>query len=680
VQTTRIDRFDITVIADFSSHSDDCWRVGEEVRCAAAAGYSIGLINVADPSQRAHPDIAACFFEGLATPVGSDGWIETKLLLIATPERVGSADLRHRPHVRARHSLAVLSQWPGSKEELQRIDAKLRFLFGEVRWTAVASPLLAEALKLLGAGASETWRTVIRSGGPRKVSPGAVTGAIGLRCAPAVPLPEGMRTVRLGPQRSAGGFAFDEITLERFLSRIDHLACFDLSGPIPRTAIGKALELGLPVFLPTEWKEELEGGPIYVRPEELPLRVLRQKPRAASSSAGRRRAASAAFCSEAEFIGRLLRLAGPASKRGSRTAKRRDRVFLISSNGVGIGHLTRLISVARRMKKDLEPVFITFSQGVSILEQFGYAFHYLPSQMHAGVDYAAWNGWLTSELDELLAVHEPAAMVYDGNNPYPGMLAAAAHSSRTRLCWIRRGMWRPTHDPNFLSGSRHFDLVLEPDDIAATADRGATSERREEVTAVPPIRLLDESEILARDEARRELGLHPKHPAVLIQLGSGGTRDVSYLIDLAVEALARFEKVQIAVVEWLVGTERLKLWPRVRLIRGFPVSRYLNAFDFTVSAASYNAFNETISSGLPAVFVPNEHASMDDQSARAAFAEINGAGFHLPEGQMRDIGPILETLLDPTTRALIRLNALRIAKPNGAAAAAEAIQSLAGHG
>jgi hypothetical protein len=36
--------------------------------------------------------------------------------------------------------------------------------------------------------------------------------------------------------------------------------------------------------------------------------------------------------------------------------------------------------------------------------------------------------------------------------------------------------------------------------------------------------------------------------------------------------------------------------------------------------------------------------------------------------------------LDPTTRALIRLNALRIAKPNGAAAAAEAIQSLAGHG
>jgi hypothetical protein len=71
---------------------------------------------------------------------------------------------------------------------------------------------------------------------------------------------------------------------------------------------------------------------------------------------------------------------------------------------------------------------------------------------------------------------------------------------------------------------------------------------------------------------------------------------------------------------------------------------------------------------------------MDDQSGRAAFAEINGAGFHLPEGQVREIRSLIDTLMDPTARALIRLNALRIAKPNGAAAAAEAIQTLAGHG
>jgi UDP:flavonoid glycosyltransferase YjiC (YdhE family) len=166
---------------------------------------------------------------------------------------------------------------------------------------------------------------------------------------------------------------------------------------------------------------------------------------------------------------------------------------------------------------------------------------------------------------------------------------------------------------------------------------------------------------------------------VLIQLGSGDNRDVAYLMDVAVQSLARFPDVQVAAMEWLVGTDRLRLWPGVRLIRGFPISRYMNAFDFTIAAGSYNTFNESMSYGLPAIFIPNEHVSMDDQSSRAAFAEANGAAFHLPEGQVHEIGSLIESLLDPTTRSLVRLNALRIAKPNGAAAAAAAIQSLAGH-
>ena len=54
VQTSPIERYDLTIIADFSSHRDDCWRVSEEVRCAADAGYSVGLVNVADANARVH--------------------------------------------------------------------------------------------------------------------------------------------------------------------------------------------------------------------------------------------------------------------------------------------------------------------------------------------------------------------------------------------------------------------------------------------------------------------------------------------------------------------------------------------------------------------------------------------------------------------------------------------------
>lgn len=241
-------------------------------------------------------------------------------------------------------------------------------------------------------------------------------------------------------------------------------------------------------------------------------------------------------------------------------------------------------------------------------------------------------------------------------------------------------MWQASHDANFLNAARHFDLIVEPDDVAADADRGATRPLRDRVLCVPPIRLLDEEELLPRQEARAELGLETAKPAVLIQLGSGDKRNVAHLIDVAVQSLAKFPDVQIVAMEWLVGTDRLNVWPGVRFIRGFPISRYINAFDFTIAAASYNTFNEAMSYGLPAIFIPNEHASMDDQSARAAFAESNGAAFHLPERQVDEIGSLIAALLDPTTRTFIRLNALRIAKPNGAAPAAEAIQSLAGHG
>ena len=678
MQTSPIERYDLTIIADFSSHRDDCWRVSEEVRCAADAGYSVGLVNIADANARVHADIASCLFEGYAVPAALDGWIETRLLLIATPDRVGRGGLQRRPHIRAGRALAIVQDPTQLQGDLAKLDARLRFLFGEVAWTAYDAVTVTELSKTV-VTASEPWPVVIAGDRASKPLLGPVIGTISF-AASEIPLSvDGFRTLALGPHRSFDGFSFDEITLGQFLAKIDYLACYE-EGPLPATAIGKALERLVPVLLPPEQRATFGEGPIYVPREDLPERLQRlQKQSKARGSPKGSRPHSKLLCTESEFYGRLLRLLGPIRGHIARRQAARDRLFLISSNGVGIGHLTRLIAVARRFKRELEPVFITFSQGVAILEQFGYAFQYLPSQMHAGIDYATWNSWLKRELDEFLAVHEPAAIVFDGNNPYPGLLAAASHRSQTRLCWIRRGMWRPTHDASFLKGGRHFDLILEPDDVAADADRGATRQSRDSVMCVPPIRLLDEEELLARKEARSELGLDPQKPAVLIQLGSGDNRDVAYLMDVAVQSLARFPDVQVAAMEWLVGTDRLRLWPGVRLIRGFPISRYMNAFDFTIAAASYNTFNEAMSYGLPAIFIPNEHVSMDDQSSRAAFAEANGAGFHLPEWQVHEIGSLIESLLDPTTRSLVRLNALRIAKPNGAAAAAAAIQSLAGH-
>src|SRR5690606_5154986 len=48
------------------------------------------------------------------------------------------------------------------------------------------------------------------------------------------------------------------------------------------------------------------------------------------------------------------------------------------------------------------------------------------------------------------------------------------------------------------------------------------------------------------------------------------------------------------------------------------------AFDYAVVAAGYNSFHETLRFGVPALFVPNDATSLDDQVARAEHAAGRG--------------------------------------------------------
>src|SRR5699024_1587786 len=56
----------------------------------------------------------------------------------------------------------------------------------------------------------------------------------------------------------------------------------------------------------------------------------------------------------------------------------------------------------------------------------------------------------------------------------------------------------------------------------------------------------------------------------------------------------------------------------------YPVAQYAHAFEFVVSAAGYNSVQESISLGIPSVFIPNEAAVTDDQAARALGASDKG--------------------------------------------------------
>jgi len=134
--------------------------------------------------------------------------------------------------------------------------------------------------------------------------------------------------------------------------------------------------------------------------------------------------------------------------------------------------------------------------------------------------------------------------------------------------------------------------------------------------------------------------------------------------------------LQIAIAEWDISTDHLRLWPGTLMLRGFPLSQYFNAFDFTVTAAGYNSFNEVISFGLPAIFVPNTHPGMDDQAGRASYAEKHGAGIVLKAEALGEIVDLLPLMLNANSRNYIRQNCSRISLDNGAGQAATLISKL----
>jgi UDP:flavonoid glycosyltransferase YjiC (YdhE family) len=455
------------------------------------------------------------------------------------------------------------------------------------------------------------------------------------------------------------------------LATFEALAYFPAAGTtdLPDTTILAALHRGQFVVLPEHLKQHYGPGPLYCTLEEALTRLAH----ALGDEPERSRLSNAALRGA-----RQRHAARPteAGVRVERPAGEPRPVMLLASNGVGIGHVSRLLSVARRLDPDVPVVFVTQAQAVGVIERLGYLAEYIPSASYIGGSFAAWDGWFRFELEQLIDAYDPALVVYDGNNPSHGLVQAVAAREDCRLAWMRRGLWGNTTS-EFLDNSRWFDLILEPGELEGQIDEGVTAKLRHEVKMVPPIRLLDSAELLPKAAAAKALDLDPARPAVLIQLGAGYNRDVVSLIDQLVEELQKFPQLQICVAEWVNGAHSLNYWPDVKYLRGFPLSQYFKAFDFSIAAAGYNTFHELISFGIPTIFIPNRHPSMDDQAGRAVHAQDLHAAFELEEEDLADLPELVTLLMDAKAREFLSQNCRGLRRPNGAREAAQSLTELA---
>ena len=357
-------------------------------------------------------------------------------------------------------------------------------------------------------------------------------------------------------------------------------------------------------------------------------------------------------------------------ERDNELPSRVPNIIFFTDNGHGLGHLTRMMAVAKHAAGRFNPVFLTMSLGFPLLRDAGLCVEYFPSYTTLGISRRRWDPLLYSRLTELVQSTDARAVVVDHVNPALSFGWLRERKPEVDFVWSRRGLWKEGRNRDGIERAAEFDLVIEPGDLAGPVDRGLTADYRRGAVSIPPVVLVEPADLISREEARAALEIPQSATAVLIQLTDSDPATLESMI-----------RQTHAVLTDVVGADELfcfsPLHPlhkgQISTVEGvemrpiYPVARYLNGFDGVVSTAGYNSFHEVAVSGVPAVFVPRSTNSIDDQGLRARFAELCGRAFWSPSVDNGRLPAAVRRMLDPGEGLIAADTARRLGSTNGAA-------------
>ncbi|ABD56578.1 glycosyltransferase [Jannaschia sp. CCS1] len=380
----------------------------------------------------------------------------------------------------------------------------------------------------------------------------------------------------------------------------------------------------------------------------------------------------------------VLQFANGASQAETPHPKRAPVVVVVVPNGFGLGHVTRMLAVARHMKAqhDARVIFWCFSRAAGIISEFGFEVVSRQTARHIGANPDDWQRWETAEFAAVLAQLKPDLVVQDAAtfDDFVTEALVRPNVGSARLALVRRGLWQKhILGTNPLTSEDLADMVVEPGDLAAPADQGITRGRATKrssfatMALAAPVTLTRPEDMLDRKRARKALGLGwGRH--CLVTLGGDAFNDWSHLVRQIVNA-AEAAGVRLVWARSPLAAPEVEIGANSGVIsRSFyPLAPYLAAFDGVVSSAGYNSFHELIQCyDRPVLFAPRQHSALDDQVARARFADTQEWAKQVSTDQADD---------EPIRSFMAEVRAGRSAPPrpqwrNGAAEIADMLVDL----
>ncbi|MCM1990274.1 methyltransferase domain-containing protein [Oceanirhabdus seepicola] len=341
-------------------------------------------------------------------------------------------------------------------------------------------------------------------------------------------------------------------------------------------------------------------------------------------------------------------------------------IIFTPTNGAGLGHITRLLAIARRIKK-LQPerkiIFFATSSAMHLILQEGFLGYHLPSKMLFPEDTSAkqWNMLLKEQLGMVMKLHKPSMLVFDGAYPYAGLIASMKEAKDLQRVWVKRGQQKKGTESIRDEKEKYFHHIIKPGEAG---EEKTSSKDNHKVCE--PIVYLDKEEVLDRELVRKQWRIPKDAKLVYVQLGAGNINDIDSTLGKLIYVLRKREDIYVVLGESIIGN-RLNIYQdRIIVIRDYPNSRYFKAFDLAVSATGYNTYHELMYFGVPTIFIPNTNTKTDDQVARAKNAEKQGAAVTLIDSSIKDFEKAISKILDDNTNIKMREAAYKMIERNGA--------------
>ncbi|MBM83079.1 MAG: hypothetical protein CMJ78_21165 [Planctomycetaceae bacterium] len=336
------------------------------------------------------------------------------------------------------------------------------------------------------------------------------------------------------------------------------------------------------------------------------------------------------------------------------------RILFYAINGTGLGHLSRLLAIARQARELLHAMgiradfhFITTSEAPEIAWDF--PVYKIPSKTIIADSDTPNSAFAQSAkliISNLTSTLRPDLLVLDTvpTGSFQEFVFLKDYAKKT--VFIDRHK-----DSKAATSSVHqthlslYDLIIIPDDQSVADRYPVSAKARKRRRFVGRIHGFNPLIAMPREAVREQFGVDRKW-LIYVSAGGGGdahaANDLDHIIDALADDLDHF---------LLIGYGPLYRGSRVYRSNVVPlseayVSRFFRGIDIAVSAAGYNTYEELLAATVPSAFYA-QIKGLDRQDQRIEWGQT--AGWHLALSSLDKplVRAAVENLKDETRRLAI---------------------------